>query len=91
MSPCNTNSRNGANQNLGSNITHLRGCISVARLIMDHLVDSTDRRPLDYFSFGLMAAGELIGAAGVVTLHPLVFILGGVLVTFGLIYFFLLD
>ena len=58
---------------------------------MSEFVDSTDRRPLDYFSFGLMAAGELIAAAGVVTLHPVVFILGGVMIAFGLIYFFLLD
>ena len=58
---------------------------------MNEFVDSTDRRPLDYFSFGLLAAGELVGTAGVVTLHPLVFLFGGALVAFGIIYFLLLE
>lgn len=58
---------------------------------MDRLVDSTDRRPLDYFGFGVCGFGALIGAAGVVTLRPGLFMLGGILVAFGVIYFFLLD
>ena len=56
---------------------------------MRPLVDSTDRRPLDYFSFGVCGGGALLAAAGAVMMRSGVFVFGGILLGFGIIYFIL--
>jgi hypothetical protein len=56
---------------------------------MRPLMDSTDRRPLDYFSVCLIVAGALLEAAGVVTMSVGVHVLGFIVLWFGLIYFIL--
>ena len=49
--------------------------------------DSTERRPTDYFHFGVTFLGVIIGIAGVVTLTVATAICGLVLIAFGMAYF----
>ena len=56
---------------------------------MDTSVESTERKSTDYFHFGVMFLGFLIGAAGVVTLSRGATLCGLVLIAFGLAYFLL--
>lgn len=50
-------------------------------------VESTDRRPTDYFHFGVTCLGVIIAIAGVVTTSIPTAICGLVLIAFGLAYF----
>jgi hypothetical protein len=54
-------------------------------------VESTDRVPLDYFSFGVTCLGVIIGISGVITTSLPAAICGLVLIAFGLAYFLLLQ
>ena len=55
------------------------------------MVESTQRRPKDYFHFGLSALGVLMAIAGVVIVSWRTVICGGVLILAGLAYFGIED
>jgi hypothetical protein len=50
-------------------------------------VESTERRPTDYFHFGLTFLGKIIAIIGVVTTTWETAVFGAVLAAFGLSYF----
>jgi hypothetical protein len=54
-------------------------------------VESTDRRPTDYFHFGLMFFGLIIGIAGVITTTAAAAICGVLMLLLGVAYFLLED
>ncbi|HEY2083713.1 MAG TPA: hypothetical protein VGI88_13095 [Verrucomicrobiae bacterium] len=58
---------------------------------MINWVESTDRRPTDYFHFGVTCLGVIIHVAGVVTTSLAAAICGLVLIAFGLAYFVMQD
>jgi len=55
------------------------------------MVESTQRRPKDYFHFGLSALGVLMAIAGVVIVSWRTVICGAVLILAGLAYFGIED
>lgn len=58
---------------------------------MGEMVESTDQGPADFFSFGIVFLGCLIGAAGVVTVCVFTALCGLALMTLGMLYFLLAD
>jgi hypothetical protein len=49
--------------------------------------ESTDRTPIDYFHFGIIFLGIILGAAGVIALSLGMFVFGLLLVASGVAYF----
>lgn len=56
---------------------------------MNKPVDSTDRNPRDFFHFGLVFFGIILGAAGLVTTCAPVWVAAFVLQAVGVAYFLL--
>jgi hypothetical protein len=58
---------------------------------MHNEVESTDRKPADYFFFGVTALGAIVNSAGVVMLSDRVDLAGMALIVVGLAYFVVAD